>query len=125
MRGKLTPDDVAGKPAALRILSAEMRDFAPKSARAADNKIVLVFAEFPEKEYVVNATSYTTLTLKLGDDYTRWPGQWCVMAPTTTTYEGRAFEKLHVAPPDRWDKIMAKVRESERGSGVTVTGKRK
>lgn len=125
MRDKLTPDDVAGKAAALRILSADIRDFAPKSSRSADNKIVLVFVEFPDKEYIVNATSYKTLVMKLGDDVTRWPGQWCVMAPTTTTYEGRAFEKLHVAPPERWDKIMSKVRDSERGSGVTATGNRK
>lgn len=106
MREKLTPDDVNGNAAALRILTAERKDLAPLNARSAQWKIVLVFAEFPDKDYIVNATSYKTLADKLGEDETKWPGQWVVMAPTNTTFEGRVYEKLHVASPDRWDKVM-------------------
>jgi hypothetical protein len=106
MREKLTPDDVSGNAAALRILTAERKDLAPANARSAQWKIVLVFAEFPDKDYIVNATSYKTLAAYLGDDETKWPGEWIVMAPTTTTFEGKSYEKIHVASPERWDKVM-------------------
>lgn len=116
MRDKLTPDDVQGQAAALRVLSAERRDFAPSDARKSEYKIVLVFQEFPDKEYVVNATSYKTLVSKLGNDETRWPNQYVVMAPTTTTFDNRAYEKLHVASPDRWDKVMKSLKDAATAS---------
>lgn len=116
MRDKLTPDDVKGKPAPLTIDSAELRDLAPEGSRRADKKIILTFKEFPGKEYISNATSYKTLTQKLGDDYTRWGGKVVVMAPTTNTFNGQSFEKLHVASPDRWDKVMAEVNKRRQAS---------
>lgn len=113
MRDKITPDDVQGKPAPLTIDSAELRDLAPIGSRRADNKIVITFKEFPGKEYICNATSYKTLVQKYGENYERWKGQVIVMAPTTNTFEGRAYEKLHVAPPERWDKVMQEVNKRQ------------
>lgn len=115
MREKITPDDVNGNAAALRILIADRKDMAPANARSAQWKLILVFAEFPEKEYVANATSYKTLVQFLGDDESKWPGQWCVMAPTVNTFDGKAYEKLHVASPDRWEKVM-KATEKKRAA---------
>ena len=117
-RDKLTPDDVKGKPTVLTVDRAELRNLAPEGSRREDKKIVLTFKEFPArgdkegeraKEYIANATSYKTLVQKLGEDYTRWGGKVVVMAPTTNTFEGKAFEKIHVAPPERWDKVLAEV----------------
>lgn len=109
MRDKLTPDDVEGKAAPLTVATAELRDMAPRGSRREDNKIIIVFREFPEKEYVCNATSYKTLVTKLGDDYTRWHGKTVIMAPTTNEFEGRSYEKLHVASLERWDKVVAQL----------------
>jgi len=115
-RDKLTPDDVKGKPAVLTIDRAELKNLAPEGSGRTDKKIVLTFKEFPAKgenehakEYIANATSYKTLCQKLGEDYTRWSGRVVVMAPTTNTFEGRAFEKIHVATPERWDKVLEEV----------------
>ena len=120
MRDKLEPDDIDGKVAVLTIASADARNFASESA-GAEYKVVLTFEEFPEdgdtkeKEYVVNATSYKTLVEKIGDDYAAWPGESVVMAPTTTTYGGKTFEKVHVASPERWDKAMQAFKKSKGG----------
>lgn len=114
MRSKLTPDDVKGKAAPMTIATVELRDMAPANARREDNKIILTFNEFPGKEYIANATSFKTLCQKLGDDWDKWTGQVIVMAPTTTTFDNKAFEKLHVASPERWDKVMAEVEKATR-----------
>jgi hypothetical protein len=106
MREKLTPDDFEGKPAPVTILKVEVKNMAPRNSTREDNKLSIVFKEFPTKEYVANATSYKTLVMKLGDNYDKWPGQTVIMAPTTTTYGTQTFEKVHVASPDRWDKVM-------------------
>ena len=106
MRDKLTPDDVEGKAAPLTIQTVDVKNMAPRGSPREDNKLSIVFKEFPGKEYVANATSYKTLCLKLGDNYEKWVGQVAIMAPTTNTFQGKAFEKVHVASPDRWDKVM-------------------
>lgn len=119
MRDKLTPDDTEGKTAVLTIASAERRNFAPEG-QGEEYKIVLTFDEFPEegeqkeKEYIVNATSYKTLVTKLGENEDEWIGQPCVMAPTTTNYGGKTFEKIHVASPERWDKVMAAQKKASK-----------
>jgi len=106
MREKLGPDDVEGKPAPLTVLTVEVKNMAPRGSPREDNKLSIVFKEFPNKEYIANATSYKTLVAKLGDNYERWPGQVVIMAPTTNTFSGRAYEKIHVASPERWEKAM-------------------
>lgn len=118
MRVKIEPDDVEGKPALLEIEAATLRDLAPKGSKASDWKVVLWFVAFPQKEYVVNSTSYKTLCQKLGDDYESWAGKQCVMAPTTTEYQGKQFEKLHVAIPERWDKVVAEVAKAAAKRGA-------
>lgn len=110
MREKLGPDDVDGKVAPLTCATAERKNFAP-NGQGEEYKIVLTFEEFPEKELVVNATSYKTLVAKLGDDEDAWVGKTIVLAPTTTTYGGKSYEKLHVASPERWDKTMVQLRK--------------
>jgi hypothetical protein len=119
MRDKLTCDDVNGKPAPLTIEAAELRDLAPAGSRREDNKIILTFREFPGKEYIANATSYKTLCMKLGDDFNRWAGKVIVMAPTTNTFDGKAYEKLHVAAPERWDKVMQTVERATTKATAT------
>lgn len=122
MREKLTPDDVGGKPAPMTIDKAELRDLAPEGSRRADKKIILTFKEFPGKEYIANSGSYKTLCQKLGDDYSRWSGKVVVMAPTTTTFNNQSFEKLHVASPERWDKVMQEV-SKRQAPAKTAKGK--
>lgn len=106
MRDKLTPDDLDGKAAPLTVQSVEVKNMAPKGTPREDNKLSIVFKEFATKEYVANATSYKTLVLKLGENYEKWVGQVVIMAPTTNTFQGKAYEKVHVASPERWDKVM-------------------
>lgn len=114
---KISPDDTDGKPAALTIRKARVQNMARKGAPE-ENKIVLTFAEefdaregfngddAKRREYVVNSGSYKTLSMKLGPDHTKWIGKTVVMAPTTTTFNNETFEKLHVATPDRWEKVV-------------------
>jgi hypothetical protein len=111
---KIELADTDDKPAALTIRSVSRRNMAPKTSRNEEIKLVIVFAEEftgnkPEekrREYVVNATSYKTLCDRYGTDETRWAGKVVVMAPTQTEYGGATFEKLHVASPDRWEKVL-------------------
>jgi hypothetical protein len=111
---KLAVEDTNGKPAALTIRRVDSRNLAPKTSRAEEWKLVIEFAEefsgdTPDerrREYVVNSTSYKTLCDRLGKDHTKWIGKQVVMAPTNNTYEGRTYEKLHVAAPERWDKVI-------------------
>lgn len=112
MREKLSPDDTEGKPSLLTIVECDLRNLAPKG-QGEDWKITLVFAEIPEKEYVVNSTSYKTLCTKLGKDHETWKGQQVVMAPTTTEYGGKSYEKIHVASIERWDKVAASVAKAK------------
>lgn len=120
MRPKLEPDDVDGKPAVLTVKRADRRNMA-RRGQGEEWKVVVVFADtFPgksvrdaepstEREHVLNATDWKTVSGKLGDDETTWAGKKFVMAPGTTQYEGRTFEKMLVATPDRWDKALAAV----------------
>lgn len=111
---KLTVEDCDGKPVALTIKAANTRNLAPKNARQDDWKIVIEFAEpfdgdtkdEQRREYVVNSTSYKTLVDRYGSDSSRWIGKPIVMAPTTTQYDGRSYEKMHVAAPERWEKVL-------------------
>lgn len=114
---KLTPDDTDGKPVALTIKRVREQNMS-NDPRRDDTKLVIEFeqefdrtdakdASSSRREYVVNATSYKTLCDKLGQDYKKWTGQTIVMAPTTTTYDNKQYEKIHVAAPDRWDKVLA------------------
>ena len=115
---KIVPDDTDGKPAQLTVRRVRTQNMAPEG-RAPEVKLVIEFAETfkaqrgfdadsaTRREYVVNATSYKTLRTKLGDDHDKWVGQPIVMAPTTTTFDNKSFEKLHVASLDRWDKVVA------------------
>ena len=114
---KLEPDDTEGKPVALTIRRARRQNMSRNPNRD-DTKIIITFAEEFEpragfegdaatkREYVVNATSYKTLCMKLGNDDEKWIGKQIVMALTTTKYEDQTFEKMHVATPDRWDKVL-------------------
>lgn len=112
---KLDVDDCDGKPVALTVRRAERRNLAPKNSRNDDWKIVIEFAEKfggendddKRREYVVNSTSYKTLCDRLGKDETRWVGQTVVMSPTNNTFEGKTYEKMHVAAPERWDKVIS------------------
>lgn len=115
---KIEPDDTDGKPAALTIRRARRQNFS-KNPNRDDVKVVIEFAEafdakegFNEssatrREYVVNSGSYQTLCMQHGDDETKWIGKTIVMAPTQTKFDGKTFDKLHVATPDRWSKVVA------------------
>lgn len=117
MRPKIELDDTDGKPAQLTIASVRVQNMAPEG-RPAQNKIVILFAETfkaakgfdkdvaTTREYIVNSTSFKTLATKLGQDHSKWAGQPIVMAPTTNEYDGKTYEKLHVAALDRWDKVV-------------------
>jgi hypothetical protein len=110
---KIEPDDADGKPVQLTIRRVREQNMARPGQRD-EIKLVIEFAErfkgeTPDKqrrEYIVNSTSYKTLCLKLGTDHARWEGKPIVMAPTNTEYGGETFEKMHVASPDRWDKVI-------------------
>lgn len=122
MIDKLSPDDTDGKPAVLTVRSVREQDMAPRGSKNPDVKIIIVFAEEFEgdtadkkrREYVVNSTSYKTLCEKLGRDHNRWSGQQIVMAPTQTTYDGKTYDKLHVATLDRWDKTVSATTKAAR-----------
>jgi hypothetical protein len=115
---KIEPDDTEGKPAVLTVRRVRRQNMAPKGSKSEEVKIVIEFAETfdarkgfndsdaTRREYIVNSTSYRTLADKLGPDENRWVGQQIVMAPTTTQFNGKSYEKLHVAAPDRWEKTV-------------------
>lgn len=114
---KLTPDDTEGKPVALTIKRVREQNMS-NDPRRDDTKLIIEFEEqfdaadpkdreSTRREYVVNSTSYKTLCDKLGRDYNRWVGLKIVMAPTTTTFNNQSFEKIHVAAPDRWEKVLS------------------
>jgi hypothetical protein len=110
---KLEPDDTDGKPVMLTVRRVREQNMAPEGRRE-EVKLVIEFAEKfsgekpdqQRREYIVNSTSYKTLCEKLGSDHNKWAGESIVMAPTNTEFGGRTFEKMHVASPDRWDKVV-------------------
>jgi hypothetical protein len=113
---KLTPDDTDGKPVVLTVKSVREQNMAREGQRE-EIKLIIEFAQqfdrtdpkdaaSTRREYIVNSTSYKTLCDKLGTDYKRWVGQDIVMAPTTTNMDGKSYEKIHVAAPERWDKVI-------------------
>ena len=124
---KISPDDTDGKPVLLTIRQVRVQNMAPEG-RAPENKIVIEFAEefkpakgfdkdaATRREYIANSTAYKTLCAKLGSDYTKWAGQPIVMAPTTNTFDNKAYEKLHVAALDRWDKVVTATAKARGGS---------
>lgn len=116
MISKIEPDDTEGKPAALTVRRVRRQNMAP-AGRPEEIKLVVEFAEEfdgetadkKRREYIVNSTSYKTLCDKLGSDENKWTGKTIVMAPTNTEFGGKTFEKLHVASPERWDKVVAQM----------------
>lgn len=110
-REKLTAQDTDGKPAVLTIVTAGRKNLAPRG-QSPEWKVAISFDEVRDaggnpKELVLNATDYSTVCRYLGSDDRNWPGKKVVVAPTTTTYGGRAYEKMHIAAPERWDALVA------------------
>lgn len=115
---KISVEDTEGKAAVLTIASVEFRNFAPRSSRQEDRKVVLVYRELPEREHVINRTGFITLVQKLGDANlgeqaygmvnSPWIGKRVALAPTTRNNPetGEAIEKLDIAAPKRWDALM-------------------
>lgn len=111
MREKLEPDDTDGKPAVLRIKFAERRNMA-RGGRGEKWKIIVVFMDVASedgtnKEMILNATDWATASGKLGEDEKRWAGKFLVVAPVTTNYDGKPYEKQHCVSPARWDKLQS------------------
>jgi hypothetical protein len=123
MRDKIEPKDIKDRPALATIATAELRDLAPAGSRREDNKIVLSFHEFEGKEYIANATSYKTLCAKLRTNYDKWPGQVCVLAPTTNTFEGQTFTKVHIAAPEVWDRAIEALAKAKAAAPTRKTTK--
>lgn len=117
MRPKLEPDDTEGKPAALTIASADRRNMA-RRGQPAEYKVVVVFGEkfdpkavrdtepSEERELVLNATDYKIVCAKLGNDEAAWVGRQVVVALTVNTFGGKSYEGMHIAVPDRWEKVL-------------------
>lgn len=117
---KLSPDHTDGKPAILTIASIAIRNFA-QGGKGEDWKMVITYEEFPSIEHPINRTSWKTLSDKLGKwepgdkDFGNvvanhpWLGKQVVVAPTTRNNPttGEAVEKLDIAAPARWDKLMS------------------
>lgn len=130
---KLEPADTNDRPVALVVHATRRQNMAPEG-RPSEYKIVLTFQPvFPVphgwdgdkqdgamREYVVNATSYKTLTAKLGSDETRWVGRTIAMEPVTSNFNGQAFRKTHVAMPERWESILAST-ERARSAAANTT----
>jgi hypothetical protein len=117
MRPKLEPDDTEGKPCALTIASADRRNMARRGT-APEYKVVVVFAEkfdakavrdtepSEERELVLNASDYKICCAKLGNDEAAWVGKQVVVALTQNKYDGKTYENMHIAVPERWEKVL-------------------
>lgn len=116
---KLDISHTDGKPAVFTISSVSVRNFA-KGGQGEDWKIVLTYEELGNVEHAINRTSFRTLTDKLGpwtpgeNDYNKiipnhpWKGKKVAVTPTTRNNPetNEAVEKLDVAAPNRWDRMM-------------------
>lgn len=126
---KIQPDDTQGKPSLLTIRRVRRQNMAPKG-KPEEIKLIIEFAETftgadadkQRREYIINSTSYKTLCAKLGPDVAKWEGKPVVMAPTNTEFDGKVFEKLHVASPERWDKVVT---ATERAAKTPTTAAKK
>lgn len=125
---KLNPEHTGGKAAVLTIESIAIRNFA-QGGRGADWKMILTYKEFPGVEHPINRTSWRTLSEELGKwepgekDFGNvvvnhpWKGKLIVVAPTTRNNPstGEAVEKLDIAPPTAWKRVMAQYEKQKAG----------
>lgn len=125
---KLSVDHTDGKAAVLTIETVAVRNFAPQASGRKDWKLVLTYVEFPGVEHAINRTSWKTLSSKLpkweptDDQYGKqidnhpWIGQQVAVAPTTrdNPQTKEAVEKLDIAAPSRWDKMMESVKAKRK-----------
>lgn len=115
---RLTVDD-AGKDEYIvsTIATARVQSFAKDYLSDGDRKVVLTLASHPDKDFVLNSTSYHLLTDRYSDDkangFKAWVGKDIVVKRTaTTTLDGEPMQALWVARPKDWDTAM---RSAKRG----------
>ncbi len=127
---KLEVEDTDGRPVALTVALTRRQNMAPENSKRRDVKVILRFAPVFEppadwsgdddsgraREYVVNSTSYKTLCAKYGTDEKRWAGKLVVMVPTTNTFNGKRFTKMHVGMPNEWDAVVAATERAQRAA---------
>jgi hypothetical protein len=89
----------------LTIESARRKSFGKNYLDGGDEKLVLNFKEVPDKEYVLNSTSYGLLVDRYGKDYNTWLGQPCVLKRTETNdpSNGAKVVSAWVAAPRVWE----------------------
>jgi hypothetical protein len=116
MRDKISLDDIHNALCPVTVASIDLRDLAPAKSRKADNKIIMVFREFPDKEYIANATSYKTCVEKHGADWRTWVNKVIVLAPVSNEDPNTRtlVTKVHVAPPDDWAKALNAATKARR-----------
>lgn len=116
MREKISLDDIHNALCPVTVAKIDLRDLAPARARRPDMKIVMIFREFPDKEYIANATSYKTCVEKHGSDWRTWVNRPIVLMPVTNEdpRTGASVTKVHVAPPGEWDKALNAATKARR-----------
>lgn len=110
--GRLTVDDL-GKEEYLvsTIVTARIQSFAKDYLSDGGRKVVLTLASHPDKDFVLNSTSYHLLTDRYGDDksngFKAWVGKEVVLKRTATTdLEQNPMQALWVARPKDWDTAV-------------------
>ncbi|MCL6507656.1 MAG: hypothetical protein K6T59_11565 [Bryobacteraceae bacterium] len=106
-RPKLTLDDLEGGDYIVLTIAA----FDEAVFDDEEGKRVTPFLEFQEtgdKVLFLNATQVRYLVDGFGtDESDEWIGRPIPLEAQTVTFRGKRFEKLYIAPPERWDQLLA------------------
>lgn len=117
---RLTVDD-AGQDEYIvaKIATARIQSFSGDYLSDGDRKVVLTLDSHPEKDYVLNSTSYHLLCDRYSNDkdngFKAWVGKDIVLKRTaTTTPDGDPMQSLWVARPKDWDTAVRTAAKSRR-----------
>lgn len=99
--------------AVVHIVSARIVNFGQNYLDDKNKKVALTFAEFPDREYILNATSYRLLVDRYGEQrasgFRGWEGKLVVLAATETDdpNTGNRVNSLWVADQQTWNEVYA------------------
>lgn len=103
--------DIKDRPTIATIEALRWANFSKDGEEDDAYKLVVIFAEWPGKEHVLNKTQYKQLVSVFGENEESWIGKRVPLKPESVRdpSAGKQVRKVWVATPqEEWDAIMAR-----------------
>ena len=116
-REKLTLDDLDGGDTIV-LTCASVEDVTFDDNGKERKSLVMTFEESGEKSYWPNKTSTGYLVEAISAESDEWIGQRIPLEAVHGDYQGKPYDSLWVAAPERWASILKATKPVKRGKSA-------